>query len=146
MCLANSAVPARLHGVNPVRWGRDALRFLIDADGFRHDAVYFIYTCERLKSMLSAFPVRRPRTLSLTSIVVVGVGSVKIRERFRQETKQIFVQPWHSQEDFLLLDYVGKRRVAWKKLTQQLPTRPLSAIKCGFRQLSKLAHDTEPFE
>jgi hypothetical protein len=29
MCLANSAVPSRLHGVNPVRWARDALQFLI---------------------------------------------------------------------------------------------------------------------
>jgi hypothetical protein len=134
MCLANSGVPSRLHGVNRVRWARDALRFLIDAHGFCHDAVYFICICERLKSKLSAFPVRRPQTLSLTFIAVVGAGSLKIRERFMQETKQIFMQPWHPQEDCLLLDYVGKRRVAWKKLAQQQPTRPLSAIKRRFRQ------------
>jgi hypothetical protein len=79
-----------------------------DVTEFRYDAVYFIYTCMQLESMVPTLPERKPRTLSLARLVVGGAGSLKIRDRFLRQTKQIFVQPWHFHEDRLLMEYVGK--------------------------------------
>jgi hypothetical protein len=108
---ANSTVRQCLFTVNLIRWALDALRFLWDETEFRHDAVYFIWIYIQLESMVQALSERKPRTLSLASLVVGGAGSLKNWDRFLRQTKQIFVQFWHSHEDRLLLEYVRKPRV-----------------------------------
>jgi hypothetical protein len=138
VCRANSTVRQCLFALSPIRWARDALRFLREGTEFRHDEVYFICTCMQLESMVQALPKRKPRTLLLPSLVVGGVRSLKIRGRFLGQTKQIFVQPWHSHEDRLPLEYIGKLRVPWKNIAQQLVTRTLATRKRWFRQLSKV--------
>jgi hypothetical protein len=82
VCRANSTFRQCLFAVNSIRWARDALRFLWDGAEFRHDAVYFIWTCMQLESAVQALPERKPRTLSLAFLVVGGAGSLKIRDRF----------------------------------------------------------------
>jgi hypothetical protein len=54
VCRANSTVRQCLFAVNPIRWARDAPRFLRDGTEFRHDAVCFTGTCAQLESMAQA--------------------------------------------------------------------------------------------
>jgi hypothetical protein len=99
---ANSPARQYLFAVNRIGWAREELRLLRDRTEFRHDAVYFICTCMQLESIVQALTERKPQPFSL-SLVVGGVGFMKIREKFLRQTKQIYVQPCHSHEDCLQL-------------------------------------------